>query len=266
MPVRKDFQPGEFCWVDLMAHDFDAAAAWYGGLFGWTLAKQPGPPEMPPYGFFMHGEAAAAGIGQMNDEMKGQGIPPVWNSYVMVEDCAASEARAKDLGATITVPTTEVPGYGKLCFFMDPEGTSLAMWQNLSDEGPGLHTHEPGGLCWNEMMCRDVAKAREFYSQMFGWEFTDMPMGEITYTMIKSNGKDVAGMMAMAGPQFEGIPNHWMVYVAVADCEASAKKAAETGGAVRVPPTPIQVGKFSLLADPQGGTFSIIEMAAKPDC
>lgn len=256
MPIRNDFQPGEFCWVDLNAHNMDSAAAWYGQLFGWTPVMQESPGG-PPYAFFMQGDAPAAGVGQMIDEMKAQGIPPLWNSYVMVADCEASEQRARQLGGSVTVPTMEVPGHGKLCYIMDPENTSIAMWQQLG-QGNGVFTTEHGGLSWNELMCRDVARAREFYGRLFGWEFTDMPMGDINYTMIKSNGKDAGGMMAMEGAQFEGIPSHWMVYFAVDDCEATARKVAETGGKVCVPPTEIPVGRFSVVSDPQGGTFSIV--------
>jgi predicted enzyme related to lactoylglutathione lyase len=263
MPVRFDFQPGEFCWIDHTAHDLEAASAWYSELFGWTPAPQD-THGGPPYTFFLKGEAAAAAGGQMDDAMKAQGIPPLWNSYVCVEDSAATEKRAAELGATITVPTMEVPGHGKLCFLMDPSGASLALWQPVG-ERQGVLTAEHGGLSWNELMCRDVAGAREFYGQLFGWEYLDMPMEDINYTIIKNQDKDAGGIMAMDGEQFEGVPNHWMVYFAVDDCAATAAKVAETGGTVCVPPTEIPVGSFSVLIDPQGCTFSVITLK-EADC
>ncbi len=260
MPVRNDFQPGEFCWVDLAAHDLAAAADWYGALFGWTEVKQDAP-NAPPYSFFLKGDVPAAAGGQMSDEMKAQGIPPVWNSYVCVEDCEAMQKRAAELGATITVPTMEIPGHGKLCYFMDPAGASIAMWQSTA-AGPGVFTAEHGGMSWVELMCRDVGAAREFYGRLFGWKFVDMPMEGVAYTMIKVGEKDAGGIMPMDGPQFEGVPNHWLVYFAVDDCAATTAKAGETGGMVRVPPTDIPVGTFSVLADPQGGTFATITITA----
>ena len=260
MPVRNDFKPGEFCWIDLAAHDLAASARWYGDLFGWTEHKQD-MPGAPPYSFFLKDGVPAAAGGQMNEEMMAAGIPPVWNSYVCVEDCAASEKRAAELGATITVPTMDVPGHGKLCFFMDPAGSSIAMWQSTA-EGPGVRTAEHGGMSWVELMCRDVGAAREFYGQLFGWTFVDMPMEGIDYTMIKVGDTDAGGMMPMDGPQFEGIPNHWLVYFHVDDCAAAAERAAATGGQVRVPPTDIPVGTFAVLADPQGGGFAVITVTA----
>ena len=50
MPIRNDFNPGEFCWVDLNAHDLAAAAAWYDELFGWKHVAQE-THGGPPYGF-----------------------------------------------------------------------------------------------------------------------------------------------------------------------------------------------------------------------
>ncbi len=262
MPVRNDFKPGQFCWIDIAAHDLPAAAAWYSELFGWTEAPQESYGG-PPYAFFMKGDAPAAAGGQMSDEMMAQGIPPMWNSYVRVDDCVASEAKAASLGATITVPTMEVPGHGKLCFLLDPSGSSIAMWQDFGN-GPGVCVAEPGSLSWNELMCRDVAAAREFYGQLFGWEFQDMPMEGVNYTVIQAGGVDTGGMMPMDGEQFDGVPNHWMVYFAVGDCEATAARVAESGGTIIVPPTKIPVGKFSVLLDPQGGGFSVIQMSDDP--
>ena len=59
-----------------------------------------------------------------------------------------------------------------------------------------------------------------------------------------------------------GIPPHWMVYLAVEDCDSSTGRAKELGGAVEVPPTDIpSVGRFAVLQDPQGAVFSVIRFA-----
>ena len=84
------------------------------------------------------------------------------------------------------------------------------------------------------------------------------------YTMIKVGDAQAGGMMPMEGPMWDGIPTHWMVYFAVADCDGTAARVGESGGKVCVPPTEIAVGKFSVLNDPQGATFSIIQMSGPP--
>ena len=266
MVVRNDFAPGEFCWVDLSAHDLEAAIAWYATLFDWSHTMMETPGGGPPYAFFQKGEAVIGGIGQMSDEMKAQGIPPMWNNYIATADCEATEAKVKEIGGTVTVPTMEIPGHGKLAFFLDPEGASIAAWQATGgDDSPGVLVNEPGSLCWTELMTRDSAKASKFYGELVGWEFASMPMGDIDYTMIKNAGKDAGGMMPMDGPQFEGVPAHWLTYFAVADCDDTAAKVLATGGKVNVPPTEIPVGKFSVMSDPQGAVFCVITLT-DPQC
>ncbi len=262
MPVRSDFSPGEFCWIDLSANDLESAAAWYSEMFGWTHHLMEAPAGGPPYAFLMKGDAVVAGLGELNDEMKSAGVPPMWNSYIATADCAATEAKVAELGGTVTVPTMEVPGNGKLAFFLDPEGASFAAWQTTNPESPGMLVQEPGSLSWNELMTRDSAKASEFYGSLVGWQFAAMPMGDVNYTMLKNDGKDAGGMMPMDGPQFEGIPAHWLVYLTVEDCADTAAMAEATGGKVNVPPMEIPVGKFSVLSDPQGAVFGVIQLSA----
>jgi hypothetical protein len=54
-----------------------------------------------------------------------------------------------------------------------------------------------------------------------------------------------------------------MIYITVADCTERTARAGQLQGKVCVPPTDIpNVGRFSVIADPQGATFSLIEMTA----
>jgi predicted enzyme related to lactoylglutathione lyase len=56
------------------------------------------------------------------------------------------------------------------------------------------------------------------------------------------------------------VPPFWLVYFAVADCDAIASKAQELGGRVMVPPMDIPQGRFAILSDPQGATFGVIRL------
>lgn len=260
MPVRSDFAPGEFCWIDLSTNDLESALTWYGELFDWAHQKMESPGGAPPYAFLTKGAAAVGGMGELSPEMKANGVPPMWNSYVSTDDCEATEAKVKELGGVVAVPTMDVPGHGKLAFFVDPEGASFAAWQSTGSEGPGMLINEHGGLSWNELMYRDSETTMAFYGALHGWEFKDMPMGEADYKMLRCGDKDAGGMMKMEGAQFEGIPAHWLIYFNVTDCGAVAAKVEATGGKVNVPPTEIPVGSFSVFADPQGAFFAVISL------
>jgi predicted enzyme related to lactoylglutathione lyase len=257
MPERTKYEHGTFCWVDLSAHDMDAAVAWYGGLFGWTLEIQPSHGG-PPYGMFFQDGKPVAGIGQLSDEMKQRGVPPTWNNYVSVDDAAAIEKRVVELGGSVVFPTMKANEAGWLAFFTDPSGAMFAVWQAGEHCGANL-VNEPGTFCWNELASKDVAASREFYGDLFGWTFKS-DGGSPDYTEF-CVGEQVGGGMLPMQPEWGEMPPYWMVYFCVDDIESSTNKVAETGGKVLMPPKTIDhVGTFSVVQDPQGAVFSLIKL------
>jgi predicted enzyme related to lactoylglutathione lyase len=60
-----------------------------------------------------------------------------------------------------------------------------------------------------------------------------------------------------------GTPNHWHVYFAIADADATAARATELGGSVLVPPFDTPVGRIAVLRDPQGAVFSVLQPAGE---
>jgi len=115
-------------------------------------------------------------------------------------------------------------------------------------------------FCWNELNAKDAAAAKKFYSAVFGWTAHDQVFGPTTYTIFKQGDKQVAGMLQMTAEWGGDIKPHWMPYISVDDCDAYAKKIADAGGKVCVPPTDISVGRFAVVEDSQGGFFSIIKL------
>src|SRR5688500_18627820 len=96
------YEEGVFCWVDLMTHDMEAAKRVYSQLFGWEMT--PTDADMG-YSNAMQGGEQVAGIGGMPDDMKSQGVPPMWNSYAWTHNCAKIEAAAREHGGTVLMPT-----------------------------------------------------------------------------------------------------------------------------------------------------------------
>jgi predicted enzyme related to lactoylglutathione lyase len=120
-----------------------------------------------------------------------------------------------------------------------------------------------GMFSWSELMTTDSAGARKFYEQLLGWQFTEFPMENMSYWVIKAGGEEVGGIMNIP-PEPGGIPPHWGVYVTVDNVDASAKKVQELGGRIMVPPTDIpDVGRFCVFHDPQGAVLSLITYLKK---
>ena len=126
-----------------------------------------------------------------------------------------------------------------------------------------------GTFCWQECMTRDAAAAKAFYTQLFGWTTSEMPMpsddGEGVYTMFHpaDGAPAFGGMVEMNGEQFEGVPPHWLTYVAVDDVNVASEKAASLGGTIMVPPTAIpEYGAFCIIQDPTGAVLALFQPAA----
>ena len=113
----------------------------------------------------------------------------------------------------------------------------------------------PGSVAkfvWYDLMTSDPKAAASFYTQVIGWEAKDSGMPGPEYTIF-SAGPGVAGLMALPGKDEHPA---WMGYIGVDDVDAATERVAAAGGAVHVAPRDIpQVGRFSLVADPQGAVF-----------
>src|SRR5258705_6063638 len=76
-----------------------------------------------------------------------------------------------------------------------------------------------------ELHTNDLAKAKAFYTKLFGWKLQDMPMpGGGTYTMLDVGEGTGGGMMTAQPP---GSPPRWQAYVGVDDVAAATRKAKE---------------------------------------
>lgn len=260
MAVMTKYEHGVFNWVDLSAKDMRAANDWYGELFGWTADVQD-THGGPPYSLCALGEKSVAGMGQLSPEMQAAGVPPTWNTYIAVDDAAATAAKVTEHGGQVVMPVMDVMNAGKMAVFADPQGVTFCIWQ--ADQHIGAErVNEPGSFSWTELVTPDIEAARAFYGQVFGWTLKATDFGGMTYHLIQVGDRDIGGVVPLDGePGQEGLVPHFMVYFTVENAEASMKKVKATGGTVLVPPTTIPVGTFSVVADPQGAVFTLFENA-----
>ncbi len=254
MPEFTSYVPGTPSWVDHATRDIDASNAFYGSLFGWDAEDQGA--DMGHYTLLRKGGRTVAG----NMPAMGEGQPSVWVSYVSVDDADATVERAKAAGATVFVEPMDVSDIGRMAVFADPTGAAIGVWQPKTFIGAEL-ANEAGALTWNELNTRDLAAAKTFYPEVFGWEPHDADMGEMTYTEWKLGDNTVAGMMPMPDMVPAEVPAHWLVYFGVDDTDAAVSEATALGATTVVPPTDIPPGRFAVLADPDGATFAIIKLA-----
>ena len=253
--------PGTFCWAELSTSDADGAKKFYTALMGWDIHDDPIPGGGTYTMILMEGGNVGALYG-LTAEMKDAGVPPSWLSYVTVASAAEAAKKARELGGTVVKDAFDVFDIGAMAVLQDPTGATFAVWQPKKHTGTSFTDGRPGSLCWNELATRDVGKARDFYAGLFGWRPEIMEVASGPYTLFMNRDDRAGGLLQMT-EEWGEIPPHWMVYFAVADCDATAAKAGELGGEARVPPTDIPpVGRFAVLQDPQGAVFSVIKLTS----
>jgi predicted enzyme related to lactoylglutathione lyase len=111
-----------------------------------------------------------------------------------------------------------------------------------------------GKFYWNELMARDVDKAKKFYGDTLGWSFDGMPTpGGGTYWVAKMGDEPVAGIFDIGGADYADVPEGWMPYIAVDDVDARAKRAVAAGAKVMKPAFDVPgVGRIVILKEPGG--------------
>jgi predicted enzyme related to lactoylglutathione lyase len=163
---------------------------------------------------------------------------------------------------------------GRMAVCADPAGAAFCLWQ------PGRHrgatvVNEPVSLNFNVLSTPDVKGARAFYGAVFGWELLEgaaagswwaLPAyGDFLEQRTPGLRQRIAEMGAP--PRFEEVvagvappagdrPASWGVVFAVDDADAIAARAAELGGKVISPPTDAPWVRMTIIADPQGATFT----------
>lgn len=253
MAEVKSHAPGAFCWIELGTTDQAAAKDFYSKLFGWTFRDDEMGPGMTYTTFLLNGNAAAACY--RLDPAKMAGVPPHWMPYFATADAAATARRAEQLGGSVKMPAFEVGNYGAMAVLADPQGGTFSVWQAKENTGLGV-VNEPGAFCWGQLDTTDTAGAEAFYRALFGWGAKTGSDGGAAYTEWLLGETPIGGMMAK--PRESPGPPHWLAYFAVADCDATAAKAASLGAKTYVPPSDIPgVGRFAVFADPQGAAFAI---------
>jgi hypothetical protein len=259
---------GLFTWADVSVPDPAAGSSFYTALFGWDAEDQHDPDGNYIYTMFTKDGKSTAGLGPQPVDLTAQGLPPTWNSYVTVEDVDATVERWTAAGGSVVMPAMDVMTAGRMAFVADPRGAVVALWQAGDHLGAGVF-NEPNTLTWNELNTRDSVAAREFYAAALGWTFEQFPGADTgEYWLItlpgKATGKPLSddsyngGIVTMDDNWPAEVPSRWAVYFNVVDTDESVARLTELGGNVVVPAFDTAAGRIAVVADGQGGTFSLI--------
>jgi uncharacterized protein len=114
-----------------------------------------------------------------------------------------------------------------------------------------------GSFVWYEHLTRDLGAAIGFYGDVLGWR--TQPFGDGGhYTMWVGAEGPLGGVF-----ELPGAPPHWMGQVQVENVDATVALAKQLGGRVCKEPEDIPtVGRFAIVADPQGAFLGVFQTLA----
>ena len=272
MPERDGYIPGVPCWVDTNQPDPEAAAAFYGGLFGWEV-RDVMPPESD--GTYLVGQIRGGSVAAVSSIPEGAPPMAMWNTYIQVESADETVAKVLDAGGKTLMGPWDVEDAGRMAVFADPEGAVFCVWEAKAHKGAQV-VNEAGALNFNGLNTRDVEGAKAFYGSVFGWTTLDLGGAEmwtlpgygdhleetspgLREQLAESGGpagfEDVVASINLLEDDPADAPPHWDVTFGVDDADAIATKAAELGGKVIVAPFDAPWCRLVVLADPAGATF-----------
>lgn len=149
-----------------------------------------------------------------------------------------------------------------MAVIQDPTGAVFCIWQ--AKQGIGIQiAGEANTFCWADLSTADPARAKTFYEGLFGWKLSVGEKDPSGYLHIQNGGEYIGGIPP-AEQRNPHIPPHWLIYFLAADCDAATAKAAQLGAATHLPPMSIEnVGRMSVVADPQGASFALFTPSAR---
>jgi len=117
---------------------------------------------------------------------------------------------------------------------------------------------EPGSFVWHDLLTKDVAGARKFYGELFGWRFDDTKRADRPYVIARSGAAPVAGIVDVSGITDAG--TQWLSFMAVANVDAAVALFQSGGGKVLVQPLNLPLARAAVVADPQGAPLGLAQV------
>lgn len=118
-------------------------------------------------------------------------------------------------------------------------------------------SYENGAFSWVDLMTSEQEDAKQFYAELFGWTFEDMPtdMGGV-YSMAYKGDRSVAAISAL--PPNAKIPPSWQTYITVKDLDATVKSCQDNGGTIQMAPFDVmEAGRMAVIKDPTEAVVSL---------
>jgi predicted enzyme related to lactoylglutathione lyase len=128
---------------------------------------------------------------------------------------------------------------------------------------PASGEHHPGKVVWTDLVTSDLAGAKRFYGELFGWTFTDIHTGDSDYSVALHDGEPMGGLLERPVRAGEQRQPAWLTFISVRDVAAAERATVAHGGKVLSKPRSYpQRGRQAVFADPQGAVFAVLQSSS----
>lgn len=150
-------------------------------------------------------------------------------------------------------------GIASLIFTGCTEKNLLILKQEKESLSPITTTptgkHYTGKFVWHDLVTDDVAKAKQFYTGLFGWTFEDKG----GYTTIYHKSKAIGGMMHVAHNSEKKAEAVWLPSMSVENVDSAVSEVkAHKGSVLKGPLDMPQRGRGALVSDAQGAQIVLL--------
>jgi predicted enzyme related to lactoylglutathione lyase len=237
-----------------MFSDVEGAKSFYGDVLGWTFGE-----SSSEYGNYTQAYKDGKAVAAVVPPMPGQEGQSAWCLYFASPDAAATAQKIRENGGAILMEPMQVGDFGTMTLASEPSGAVFGVWQAGTHEGFEAIS-VPGAYAWAEVFTREPAKADAFFAAVFPFTAKQLDEPGMDFRTFNVGEDTVLGRMKMTEEFPPEVPSYVNVYFAVEDCDAAVAKAAERGAVLRFGPLSSPFGRFAALTDPQGASFSVIDL------
>ena len=166
-------------------------------------------------------------------------------------------ALQKDLAPGRNLPITRFGLYRALiiCIIVFLLLTGCSKLDLTPVASPATGVHHQGKFVWHDLLTTDVATAKKFYGELFGWSFREQGR----YTVVLNNGQAIAGIVKVRPKDDKEHAARWLASLSVPDVDQAADFVQKSGGTIHEGPVEMKNrGRGVLVSDPQGAQVLLL--------
>lgn len=120
---------------------------------------------------------------------------------------------------------------------------------------PPTGVHHQGKFVWFDLLTDDVSLAKNFYGELFGWDFKKQG----SFTVILNNSQAIGGMVEVQPKEGEKGTARWIPLLSVDDVDKAVAFVLKAGGTIHEGPVDMEKrGRGALINDPQEAPLLLV--------